>query len=70
MNAAPSPPMINAVTDIDSTSVRVEWSIPNNLNGILTSYTITYNIEDGDSRTVSIPYNGQPVSRLCICIIQ
>ena len=69
MNAAPSPPMINAVTAIDSTSVQVEWSIPNNLNGILTSYTITYNIEDGYSRTVSIPYNGQPVSRLCICII-
>ena len=69
LHAAPSPPVINAVTAIDSTSVRVEWSIPTNPNGILTFYTITYNIEDDDSRTVNIPYNGQLVSLLCMCTI-
>ena len=63
---APSPPVINAVTAIDSTSVRVEWSIPNNTNGVLTFYTITYSIDDGVSTTVDIPYSGQLVSRLCI----
>ena len=62
MTAAPSPPVINAVTAIDSTSVQVEWSIPTNSNGILTFYAITYSIVDDDSRTVNIPYNGQPVS--------
>ena len=53
--------MIN-VTAIDSTSVRVEWSIPTNPNGMLTIYTIMYNVEGGSSRTVNVPYNGQLVS--------
>ena len=47
MNIAPDPPLINAVTAIDSTSVRVEWSIPTSPNGMLTIYTIMYNIEGG-----------------------
>ena len=62
INSAPSPPVINAVTAIDSTSVQVEWSIPTNPNGMLTIYTIMYNVEGGSSRTVNVPYNGQPVS--------
>ena len=62
MNTAPSPPVINEVTAIDSTSVRVEWSIPTNPNGMLTIYTIMYNIEGGSSRTINVPYNGQLVS--------
>ena len=62
MNTAPSPPVINEVTAIDSTSVRVEWSIPTNPNGMLTIYTIMYNIEGGSSRTNNVPYNGQLVS--------
>ena len=61
MTAAPSPPLINTVTAIDSTSVRVEWSIPINPNGILTFYTITYSIEIGVSTTVDVPYSGQLV---------
>ena len=69
MTTAPSPPVINAVTAIDSTSVRVEWSMPTNPNGMLTVYTITYNIEGGDSINVKIPYNGQPVSILYISIV-
>ena len=59
---APSPPVINAVTAIDSTSVQVAWSIPTNVNGILIIYTIIYNTEGSGSITVSIPYNGQLVS--------
>ena len=62
MNTAPSPPVIDEVTAIGSTSVRVEWSIPTNPNGILTIYTIMYNIEGGSNRTVNVLYNGQLVS--------
>ena len=69
MTIAPSPPVINAVTAIDSTSIRVEWSMPTNPNGILTFYTIQYSIEGGVSTTVNVPYSGQLVSRLCIFIL-
>ena len=69
MTIAPSPPVINAVTAIDSTSVRVEWSMPIKPNGILTFYTIAYNIQGGDSITMNIPYNGQSVSTLYISIV-
>ena len=53
--------MISAVTAIDSTSVQVEYE-PTNPNGMLTIYTIMYNVEGGSSRTVNVPYNGQLVS--------
>ena len=69
MTTAPSPPVINAVTAIDSTSVRVEWSMPPNPNGILTVYTITYSIEGNNNRAINIPYNGQPVSTSYIYIL-
>ena len=62
MNTAPSSPVINAVTAIDSTSVRVEWNAPTNPNGMLTIYTIVYNIEGNSNRTANVPYNGQLVS--------
>ena len=70
MTIAPSPPVINAVTAIDSTSVQVEWSMPSNLNGILTVYTIAYNIEGNSNRAMNIPYNGQPVSTSYIYILE
>ena len=69
ITTAPNPPVINAVTAIDSTSVQIEWSMPTNPNGILTFYTIAYNVEVGSNRAVNIPYNGQPVSTLYICIV-
>ena len=69
MTAAPSPPVINAVTAINSTSVRIDWSMPTNPNGILTVYTIAYNVEDSNSRTVNILYNGQPVSSYTIHLL-
>ena len=62
MNTAPSLPIINEITALDSASVRVLWSVPNNLNGILTIYTIVYSIEGGDNMTINVPYNGQLVS--------
>ena len=62
MNTVPSPPIINEIIALDSTSVRVLWSVPNNLNGILTIYTIVYSIEGGNNITVNVPYNGQLVS--------
>ena len=62
MITVPSPPTINEITAIDSTSVRVQWSIPNNINGILTTYTIVYSIEGGDNITVNVPYNELLVS--------
>ena len=62
MITVPSPPIINEITAIDSTSVRVQWSIPNSINGILTTYTIVYSIEDGNNITVNVPYNGLLVS--------
>ena len=64
MATAPSPVVITAVTAIDATSVQVAWSMPANPNGILTVYTITYNVEGDNSRTVNIPYSGQPVNIL------
>ena len=67
-----SPPVITMVTAIDFTSVRVEWNMPTNVNGMLTIYTITYNIEGGDNRTVNIPYNKQLVcnSIQLLCVLQ
>ena len=63
MATAPSPPVITAVTAIDSASIRVVWSIPTNLNGMLTIYTITYNTEGDVMRIVNVPYNEKPVSK-------
>ena len=63
MTTAPSPPVITAISAIDSASIRIEWSLPANPNGMLTVYTITYNVDGGVMRTVYVPYNGQPVSR-------
>ena len=56
--------MISAVTAIDSMSVQVDWRRPINPNGVLTTYTIVYNIKDGDNEIVNVPYNMQPVSDL------
>ena len=69
VTTVPSPPIINAVTAVDSTSVQVQWSKPTNPNGILSIYTITYIIEGSGSVTENIPYNGQPVSEIHTWII-
>ena len=50
--------MITAVTGISNSTVRVMWTRPAVLNGILATYTIVYNSND----PVTVNYNGQPVS--------
>ncbi|XP_065904304.1 receptor-type tyrosine-protein phosphatase delta-like isoform X2 [Dysidea avara] len=54
----PDPPMINNITDISSSVVRVTWTRPDVLNGILISYTITY-VTDGPPTDMIVDYNQQ-----------
>ena len=58
----PTAPAVKGITAIDSESVHIEWNIPTNINGILTNYTISYTIENGSERNVTVPFNGQNVS--------
>ena len=67
---APSPIIINSVTGINTSTVRVTWTTPDLLNGILLngiliSYTIVYTVEGVSQSPVTVNYNGEPVS-LCI----
>ena len=57
--------MINNITDISSSVVRVTWTRPDVLNGILISYTITY-VTDGPPTDMIVDYNQQEVSCLYI----
>ena len=60
---APSPIIINSVTGINTSTVRVTWTTPDLLNGILISYTIVYTVEGvSQPTTVTVNYNGEPVS--------
>lgn len=61
-SAVSSAPVIISVSAIDSYSVLVTWSAPVKANGIITNYTITYNIEEGLNFTVNVPFNGETVS--------
>ena len=58
---APNPPVILSVTTIDSQSVHVTWRAPTQPNGVLNSYTVTYNINHGSSGRIDVPYDGNPV---------
>jgi len=57
----PNPPVIDDVTNISSSVVRVTWTRPTNPNGILLTYTITY-VNNGDTRSQTVNYNGEEVS--------
>ena len=59
---APSPIMINSVTGINNSAVRVMWTRPAVLNGILISYTIVYTVEGVSQSPVTVDYNGELVS--------
>ena len=64
MSTASTPPIIEMVTDINSSAVRVTWSQPAMPNGIISLYTITYTV-DGDSRDdVDVDYSEE----VCNCI--
>ena len=60
----PTAPVIKNITAIDSESVRIEWNVPTEINGILTTYTISYTIESGSGRSIIVPFNGQNVSHM------
>ena len=59
---ASNPPVILSVTTVDTQSVHVTWRTPTQPNGVLISYTITYNIDHGNNITIDVPYNGELVS--------
>ena len=63
---APTAPIVKDITAIDSGSVRIEWNIPADTNGVLTIYTIYYIIENDPERSLIVPFNGQPVSHSCM----
>ena len=52
---------------VDTHSVRVDWMIPNRVNGIITYYTITYTTDNGMENDNIVFFNGQPVSAILIC---
>ena len=66
ISIAPSPPVITSVTNISSSVVRVTWTRPAVLNGVLISYTITY-VVNTDTRSLSEDYNGEEVSVSISC---
>ena len=57
----PSAPVITAVTAIDSQSVLVTWRAPAEPNGIITGYTLTYNVEGLLNVTVNVSFTGEIV---------
>ena len=66
MYIASNPPVINTVTAISSSAVRVNWTRPTRPNGIITTYTISYDT-NSNSGSRSVPYNGEEVSKTTLC---
>jgi len=60
--AVSSPPIITSVSAVDTHSVRVDWMIPNRINGIIIYYTISYVTNNGVKEDRNVSFNGQPVS--------
>ena len=60
-----NPPVINTIVDINSSTVRVTWTRPTMPNGIITTYTVTYN----NSMSMTVPYNGENVSNILIIML-
>ena len=66
-----SAPVVKNITAIDSKSVHVEWFMPNETNGIVSIYTISYATEDGLEKSLIVHFDGQIVSqslRYCIFV--
>ena len=66
-STAPNPPVINEIVNISDSSVRVTWTRPTMLNGIITTYTISYTA-GSNSSSMTVPYNGQEVSIIILLI--
>ena len=58
----PSAPVVKDITAIDSHSVHIQWYMPTNTNGILSTYTIYYTIDGGSETSVTVAFNGYNVS--------
>ena len=56
----PGAPVITAVTAIDNQSVLVTWRAPAEPNGVITGYTIMYNI-GGSLNFTNVSSNGETV---------
>ena len=65
VSVAPNPPVINAIIDINNSTVRVIWTRPTIPNGIITIYTIMY-FTDSNSENMTVPYNGEEVRKLFV----
>ena len=65
-SVASTPPIIEMVTGISSTIVRVTWEQPDMPNGNITLYTITYSVDDVSS-DVNVSYTGG-VCNLCMLV--
>ena len=65
LTLVPSPPVINTVSDNITSTVRVTWNRPTELNGVLVSYTVSYDI-NGGVMTVTVVYNGEEVGMCTI----
>ena len=61
LSVVPTAPIVKDITAIDSGSVHIEWYIPTDTNGVLTSYTVSYTIEDDPEISLEVPFNGQNV---------
>ena len=59
----PSAPVITSVTAIDSFSVQVIWSAPIDPNGVISGYTITYNVGE-IFNAINVLFNGETVSTI------
>ena len=63
-SVAPTAPIVRDVTAVDDESVRIQWNIPMDTNGVLSMYTIFYTIENGPERNITVPFNGQDVRKM------
>ena len=69
VSTAPNPPVINAIIDINNSTVRVTWTRPTMPNGVIAVYTIRYVTDsDGISGNLNVPYNGEEVSVVLLCL--
>jgi len=58
---APNPPIISSVISFNTSVVRVIWTRPDVLNGILSNYTIVYTSND-PQKSVTVEYNNEQVN--------
>ena len=58
-----SAPVITSVTTIDSFSVQVIWSAPIDPNGVISGYTITYNVGE-IFNAINVSFNEETVSTI------